>query len=260
MAGRLEGKVALISGSARGQGAAEAAAFAREGASVVVSDVLDGLGRATAADLGDRARYVHLDVTNDDDWRAAVAEAEQSFGHLDILVNNAGIGIPPHALLATTEEQHQLTMGINLDGVWRGIRAAVPAMRRAGGGSIVNISSIDGIVGVAYMASYVASKFAVAGLTKAAALELGRDNIRVNSVHPGVIATPMLDGASPEIRDRLDRLMQHQPIARVGRPEEVANVVLFLASDEASYITGTGIVVDGGHLAGPYREGLEHNP
>jgi 3alpha(or 20beta)-hydroxysteroid dehydrogenase len=174
-----------------------------------------------------------------------------------VLVNNAGIGIPPHPMLRTTEDQHRLTMSINLDGVWRGIRAAVPAMQRAGGGAIVNISSIDGIVGVGYMASYVASKFAVAGLTKAAALELGRDNIRVNSVHPGVVATPMLDAASPAVRERLDLLMKQQPIARIGRPEEIANVVLFLVSDEASYVTGTGIVVDGGHLAGPWREPID---
>ena len=254
MAGRLTGKVALISGSARGQGAAEAQLFVREGARVIVSDVLDELGLATAAALGDDARYVHLDVTSDADWQRAIAEAETAFGRLDILVNNAGIGITPHPLMRTTEADHQRTMGINLDGVWRGIRAAVPAMQRAGGGSIVNISSIDGLVGVAYMASYVASKFAVAGLTKAAALELGRDNIRVNSVHPGVIATPMLDAASPEVLERLHGLMRQQPIARIGRPEEVANVVLFLASDESSYVTGTGIVVDGGHLAGPWRE------
>ncbi len=257
MTGRLAGKVALISGSARGQGATEAAIFVREGACVVVSDVLDDLGRATVAALGDRACYVHLDVTRDDDWRHAVAEAERVFGHLDVLVNNAGIGIPPHPLVRTTDDEHQLTMSINLDGVWRGIRAVVPAMQRAGAGSIVNISSIDGIVGVGYMASYVASKFAVTGLTKAAALELGRHNIRVNSVHPGVVETPMLDAASPAVRERLDRLMQQQPIARIGRPEEIANVVLFLASDEASYVTGTGIVVDGGHLAGPWREPMD---
>ena len=121
----------------------------------------------------------------------------------------------------------------------------------------MNISSIDGIVGVGYMASYVASKFAVTGLTMAAALELGRDNIRVNSVHPGVVATPMLDAAPPAVLERLDRLMRQQPIARIGRPEEIANVVLFLASDEASYVTGTGIVVDGGHLAGPWREPID---
>jgi 3alpha(or 20beta)-hydroxysteroid dehydrogenase len=257
MTGRLAGKVALITGSARGQGAAEAALFVREGARVVVTDVLDDLGRATAAALGDAARYVHLDVTSETEWQAAIAETERVFGRLDVLVNNAGIGIPPHPLASATDEGHERTMAINLDGVWRGIRAATPAMQRTGGGAIVNISSIDGLVGVAYMASYVASKFAVTGLTKAMALELGRFGIRVNSVHPGVIETPMLDAAPPDVRARLDRLMQQQPIARIGRAEEVANVVLFLASDEASYVTGTGIVVDGGHLAGPYREPID---
>ncbi len=254
MTGRLEGKVALISGSARGMGAEEARLFASEGARVVVSDVLDDLGTQTAEALGDRGAYVHLDVTDEEQWQAAVAVAEKRFGRLDILVNNAGIGVSPHPMLTTSRHDHDRQINVHLNGTWHGIRAAVPAMERAGGGSIVNISSIDGIAGVAGMASYTASKFAVTGITKSAALELGARGIRVNSVHPGIIASTMLDAASPEILARLHRYTAVQPIPRMGLPIEVANVVLFLASDESSYVTGTGIVVDGGHLAGPTRE------
>jgi 3alpha(or 20beta)-hydroxysteroid dehydrogenase len=252
--GRMEGKVALVSGSARGQGAAEARLFVQEGARVVVSDVLDDEGRALAEELGDAATYVHLDVTSEADWTAAVEQAERNFGRLNVLVNNAGIGIPPHPLLDATTEGHHRTIDVNLHGVWLGMRAAAPAMLRAGGGSIVNISSIDGLVGVAGMASYTASKFAVTGLTKSAALEWGRDGIRVNSVHPGVISSPMVDQAPPDVRARLQQYLDHQPLPRMGTPEEVALLVLFLASDESSYCTGSEFVIDGGHIAGPYRE------
>ena len=165
---------------------------------------------------------MHLDVTSEDAWAAAVDRAEAAFGRLDVLVNNAGIGIPPHPLLETTLEGHHRTIDVNLHGVWLGMRAAAPALRRAGGGSIVNISSIDGIVGVSGMASYTASKFAVTGLTKSAALEWGRDGIRVNSVHPGVISSPMVEQAPPEVLARLQQYLDHQPIPRMGTPEEVA--------------------------------------
>jgi 3alpha(or 20beta)-hydroxysteroid dehydrogenase len=197
---------------------------------------------------------VHLDVTSEADWSQAVQLAESQFGKLDVLVNNAGIGIPPHPLLDSTFAEHRRTLDVNLDGVWLGMRAAAPAMQRAGGGSIVNISSIDGIVGVAGMTSYAASKFAVTGMTKSAALEWGRDGIRVNSVHPGVISSPMVDHAPPEVRARLQTYLDRQPIARMGTPEEVALLVLYLASDESSYCTGAEFVIDGGHLAGPWRE------
>jgi 3alpha(or 20beta)-hydroxysteroid dehydrogenase len=252
--GRLEEKVALISGSARGQGEAEARLFVREGARVVVSDILDDQGRALAGELGGAATYVHLDVTSEQDWARAVGIADSSFGRLDVLVNNAGIGIPPHPLLDATIEGHTRTIDVNLHGVWMGMRAAAPALRRAGGGSIVNISSIDGLVGVAGMASYTASKFAVTGLTKSAALEWGRDGIRVNSVHPGVISSPMVEQAPPEVLARLQQYLDHQPIPRMGTPEEVALLVLYLASDESSYCTGSEFVIDGGHIAGPWRE------
>ena len=254
--GRLAGKVALLTGAAQGQGAAEAWRFAEEGARVVVTDVLADGARDVAAAIGDEAVAVTLDVTEPDDWDAAVRRAVDAFGHIDVLVNNAGIGIPPRALEEVALADHRRTMAVNLDGVLFGMRAVVPVMRDGSGGSIVNISSIDGIVGVAGMTSYAASKFAVTGLTRSAALELGRFGIRVNSIHPGVIASPMVEQAPPEVRERLDRLMAQQPIPRMGTPEEVAHLAVFLASDESSYCTGAQFVIDGGHIAGPYREGL----
>lgn len=256
MAGRLAGKVALVTGAAQGQGAAEARRFVAEGARVVVGDVQHDAARGIARELGAAAMFVPLDVTDEAQWERAVLAGLGEFGRLDVLVNNAGIAVPPTLLDAISLDDHRRIMAVNLDGVLLGMRAVVPAMREAGGGSIVNISSIDGLVGVAGMTSYAASKFGVTGLTRAAALELGRFGIRVNSVHPGVIASPMVDGAPPEVRARLDRLMARQPIPRMGTPEEVANLALFLASDESSYCTGAQFVIDGGHLAGPYREGL----
>jgi len=253
--GRLAGKVALITGAAMGQGAAEARRFAEEDARVVVTDVLADGARDVAAEIGDAAIAVALDVTDPEDWDAAVVAAVAVFDRVDVLVNNAGIGIPPRVMEEATLEDHRRTMAVNLDGVWLGMRAVLPAMRD-GGGSIVNISSIDGIVGVAGMTSYAASKFGVTGLTRSAALELGRYGIRVNSIHPGVIASPMVEHAPPAVRERLDRLMAQQPIPRMGTPEEVANLALFLASDESSYCTGGQFVIDGGHIAGPHRDGL----
>jgi len=259
--GRLDGRVALITGAAQGQGAAEARRFAAEGARVVVTDVLADGAAAVAADLGDAAVACPLDVTDPDQWAEAVAAGLDAFGRLDVLINNAGVGPTPRVIEETTLEDHRRTLAINLDGVFFGIRAVIDAMkaepvRAAGGGSIVNVSSIDGIVGVPGMSSYAASKFGVTGLTRTAALELGRFGIRVNSIHPGVIASPMVAEAPAAIRARLDRLMAAQPIPRMGTPEEVANLALFLASTESSYCTGAQFVIDGGHLAGPPREGL----
>lgn len=259
--GRLAGRVALITGSAQGQGEAEARRFAAEGARVLVTDVLVDAAAEVASSIGDAARWCELDVTDPEQWSVAVAHCVEVHGRLDILVNNAGVGPTPRVIERTTLEDHRRTMAINLDGVFFGIRAVIEPMRAAevrasGGGSIVNISSIDGIVGVPGMSSYASSKFAVTGLTRTAALELGRFGIRVNSIHPGVIASPMVAAASGEIRERLDRLMATQPIPRMGTPEEVANLALFLASNEASYCTGAQFVIDGGNLAGPPREGL----
>jgi 3alpha(or 20beta)-hydroxysteroid dehydrogenase len=255
MTDRLTGKVALVTGAARGQGEAIAEMFVREGARVLVTDVLEDEGQAVAKRFGDAARWAPLDVADADQWTSAVKVATDAFGQLDILVNNAGIGIPPVRIEQELPENHRRILDINLSGVWHGIRAVIPAM--TGGGSIVNTSSIDGLVGTAGMASYVASKYAVTGLTKTAALELGRRGIRVNAVHPGVIDSPMVKQAPDHIKERLDRLMAHQPIPRVGQPEEIAYAVLFFASDESSYCTGSSLVVDGGHIAGPWREGFD---
>ena len=254
--GRLEGKVALISGSARGQGEAEARRFVAEGAKVAITDLRDVPGEQLAAELGPDSFYQQLDVTREDDWDAAVAATVERFGKLDILVNNAGIGA-----FGTLEgldlKTHHEMIDINLHGVYLGMRAAKAALVATGNGAIVNISSIDGIVGVLGMTSYSGSKFAVTGMTRSAAIELGPLGVRVNSIHPGVINSPMVQEAPPETRARLDRLMDMQPIKRMGEPEEIASLALFLASDEASYITGAQFVIDGGHLAGPWRESFE---
>ncbi len=256
MSGRLEGKVALITGSARGQGEAEARRFVAEGAKVAITDLRDVLGEQLAAELGPDTFYQQLDVTREDDWDAAVAATVERFGKLDILVNNAGIGA-----FGTLEgldlKTHHEMIDINLHGVYLGMRAAKAALVATGNGAIVNISSIDGIVGVLGMTSYSGSKFAVTGMTRSAAIELGPLGVRVNSIHPGVINSPMVQEAPPETRARLDRLMDMQPIKRMGEPDEIASLALFLASDEASYITGAQFVIDGGHLAGPWRESFE---
>ena len=256
MSGRLEGKVALVTGSAQGMGAATARRFVREGARVVVSDVEDALGEAEVRSLGERALYQHLDVTDAGQWETAVERTILEFGGLDVLVNNAGIGVVGR-LDTLPIETHDRIIDVNLNGVYLGMRTCAEPLAASEGASIVNISSIDGLVGVTHLTSYVASKFAVRGMTRSAALELGRRGIRVNSVHPGFIETPLLTkglGENAEAREMVQRLMARQPIPRLGRPEEVASLVLFLASDESVYCTGSEFVIDGGHLAGPYRD------
>jgi len=251
MAGDLEGKVALISGGARGMGAEEARLFISEGGRVVIGDVLDEEGEKIATALGDAALYIHLDVTSERDWQTAVAKAEEYFGQLDVLVNNAGI--LRFGMLEQMElEEYELVIRINQTGVFLGMKSAAPALRRAGGGSIVNISSLAGIKGIGGALAYTASKFAVRGMTKAAAIELGSAGIRVNSVHPGGIDTPMttpFDASSDPNEEQYS-----YPIPRVGRPDEVAQLVLWLASDKSSYSTGSEFIIDGGDSAGHLPE------
>jgi 3alpha(or 20beta)-hydroxysteroid dehydrogenase len=243
--GRLDGKVALVTGGARGQGEAEVRLFAAEGAKVVAADVRADAGEALAAELGDDVAFVRHDVSSESSWEAAVATVVERFGGLDVLVNNAGIGhvapLAKHSL-----EDYERIIAVNQTGVFLGIRAAIGPMTDRGGGSIVNISSGAGLRATKYMIAYAASKYAVTGMTAAAAMELARDNIRVNSIHPGVIDTPML-GSFGDRTD--DRIVRATPMRRMGRPEEIANVALFLASDESSYMTGSHVVVDGGITA-----------
>ena len=248
MAGRLSGKVALISGAARGMGESEARLFAREGAQVVLGDILEDQGRVAVEDIaqqGGTATFVPLDVTHEQDWQRAVETAEQTYGRLDILVNNAGI-VRMAPLDETSLEAWNEIIGVNQTGVFLGIKHAVPAMRRAGGGSIVNISSIAGLIGLPNIPAYQASKGAVRLLTKNAAIQYATDKIRVNSVHPGRIETPMTAPLAPERREMLLRLT---PLGRDGTAEEVAYGVLYLASDESSYVTGAELVIDGGYTA-----------
>lgn len=248
---RLAGKVALISGGARGMGAVEARLFAREGARVVVADVLESEGRQVEAAIrgtGGDGVFVHLDVSSEVDWSAAVAAAVARFGKLDVLVNNAGIG-GAGRIEETTLEAWTRVMTVNATGVFLGTRAAIPAMRAAGGGSIVNISSQLGLVGVETSSpQYQASKGAVRLLTKATAIQYARERIRANSVHPGPIATPMTEArrADPE---HYQLMVSRIPLGRYGEPEEVAYGVLYLASDESSFVTGSELVIDGGWTA-----------
>jgi 3alpha(or 20beta)-hydroxysteroid dehydrogenase len=254
MAGRLAGKVALITGAASGQGEAEARLFAAEGATVVVTDIADG--QPVAAALGPPAMFAALDVRDEHQWHQVVDGAVGAFGRLDVLVNNAGVAYTPRPLEQEDPAHHRRLIETNLEGVYLGMRAVIGPMTARRSGSIVNIASIDGLVGVAGMTSYAATKFAVTGMTRSAALELGPRGIRVNSIHPGVIDSPMVRGAPAAVLERLQSLLDRQPIPRMGTPEEVAYLALYLASDESSYCTGAQFVIDGGHLAGPWREGF----
>jgi len=248
---RLEGKVALISGGARGMGAAEAKLFAQEGAKVIIGDVLEDEGRRTEAEIneaGGECVFLRLDVTQEAQWTAAVESAVQRFGKLDILVNNAGV-VARGTLEDTTLEEWDRVMDINAKGVFLGTKAAIPAMRSSGGGSIINISSMSGIVGQDYIQPvYNASKGAVRIFTKAAAIQYAKEGIRVNSVHPGPIDTDMA-GSRLADANLQQAAEQRVPLGRTARPEEVAYGVLFLASDGSSFMTGSELVIDGGITA-----------
>ena len=235
--GRVDGKVALISGGARNIGAASARMLVAEGAKVVIGDLLDEEGTALADELGDAARYVHLDVTSDEDWRSAVELTVSEFGTLNVLFNNAGIFNGGRLQRYETELWQQM-LDVNLTGAFLGMRAAADAMIAAGGGSIINTSSIEGLRGTPWAHGYVASKWGLRGLTKSVALELAPQGIRVNSLHPGRISTPATDQMPDD--------MIPIPLGRPGQPEEVATFVVFLASDESSFATGSEFVMDGG--------------
>ena len=249
--GRVEGKTAIVTGAARGIGEATARLLVAEAGSVLLCDVLDERGEAVAAELGPQAAYAHLDVTDPSDWQKAVAVACERFGQLDVLVNNAGIARPA-AIEDSSREDYHATVAVNLTGVWLGLRAAIAALRAAGGGSIVNISSAAGMMSSPGNGAYAATKWAVRGLTKTAAVEFGPDGVRVNSVHPGLTNTDLAvvlgitDGG-------VEYGKTWSPLGRMGRPQDIANIVLFLASDESAHCTGGEFIVDGGVILGPGR-------
>ncbi|MFJ7744649.1 glucose 1-dehydrogenase [Peribacillus sp. NPDC097295] len=241
---RLSGKIAIITGAAQGMGAAHAKLFVEQGAKVVLTDLNEEKGNATAAELGENALFVKQNVTNEADWANVVATAEEKFGPVNVLVNNAGITMAKKMMDATVEDYRRI-VEINQVSVFLGMKAVLPSMQKAGGGSIVNVSSMNGLVAGAI--GYTDTKFAVRGMTKAAAMELAELNIRVNSVHPGVIATPMV--VQEDTKAAVEAFAKHIPLGRVAQPEEVSNMVLFLASDDSSYSTGSEFVIDGGMTA-----------
>jgi len=243
---RLDGKIALITGAARGQGEAAARAFVAEGAKVVIADILDDEGKQLAAELD--AVYQHLDVGSEDDWAAAIERVTSEYGHPNVLVNNAGI-LHFSELGKTTLADYERVIRVNQIGAFLGMRSVVEPMTAAGGGSIVNLSSVEGLAGMPYLVAYTASKFAIRGMTKVAALELGQRNIRVNSVHPGAIDTQMVATAAGGKKVDMSFVGKKVALGRVGQPEDIAKLVLFLASDESSYCTGAEFVADGGATA-----------
>ena len=249
MSGRLDARVAIVTGGANGLGEAIVRRFAEEGARVVIADIDVDQGERLAAELGDAVRFVSLDVGDERQWDGAIDFVLKEFGRLDVGVNNGGIVL--HADLEDTSlADYERIVRVNQIGTFLGMRAMARAMKRSGGGSIINTSSIRGLQGASGLLAYTATKFAVRGMTKAAALELGEHGIRVNSIHPGAVATRLIGDASPE---QVDRYFADQPVPRIARPREVANMALFLASDESSYSTGSEFVCDGGVSAGQRR-------
>jgi 3alpha(or 20beta)-hydroxysteroid dehydrogenase len=256
--GRLSGKVAVVTGAARGMGAATARLFAAEGAKVILTDMLEDEGKAVAAEIGAAASFIKHDVASDEDWAKVVAAAKEAHGKIDVLVNNAGV-VHFTPIDALSAEDARRVLGINTIGPMLGIKHVSAVMKTAGKGSIINISSVDGMRGCNGLTIYTASKWALRGLTKSLAYELGTSGIRVNSVHPGGVDTPMGNarGLPPE---QLSAAFCRVPLQRIGQPEEIAAASLFLASDEASYVTGAEIAVDGGWSAGYYQPVLPGAP
>ena len=252
--GRLKGKVAIITGAARGQGACEARLFVEEGAHVVLGDIMDEEGQALAEELGDAARYVHLDVREETDWAGAV-QAAGEFGPLNVLINNAAV-VHFSAITDTTLDDYNRVVSINQTGTFLGLRSAFEPMKAAGGGSIVNVSSIDGLQAKNGIITYASTKWAIRGMTKVAAIEFGRHNIRVNSLHPGGVDTLM---GNPASMDNIDEFYKNQPIPRCGQPIDIARLALFMASDECSYSTGSEFIADGGWHAGDFESFLPHS-
>jgi len=255
---RLANKIAIITGGARGMGAQTCRLFVEEGATVVIADLLETDGQTLARELGDAASFRRLDVSSEEDWQKLVNETVERFGRIDVLVNNAAV-LVFGAIEQLSKADFERALSINLTGTFLGIHTVAPFMRERRCGSIVNISSVDGLRGVNALAAYVSSKWGVRGLTKVAALELGPHGVRVNSVHPGGVDTQMSNptGAS---REELAGQYRQVPLQRIGAPEEIARATLFLASDDASYCNGSELSVDGGAAAGSYYEGLPGSP
>jgi 3alpha(or 20beta)-hydroxysteroid dehydrogenase len=246
--GRLDGKVAIITGASQGMGEAHARRFVAEGASVVMTDINADMGKKIAAELGEKALFIEADVTSLADWRRVVAETEATFGPVTVLINNAGIIGPISETVDLDEESYHLVCAVNQHSQFYGMKCVIPSMQQAGGGSIVNVSSVAGLVSIVGSPNlaYVGSKFASRGMTKHAAVQYGKDNIRVNSVHPGYIKTPMMAAATD---DEGGGIASQIPLGRMADPDEVARLMVWLASDESSYITGTEQVVDAGLTA-----------
>lgn len=258
MTGKLEGRVAVVTGAARGQGEATARIFAAEGAYVVLADMLEAEGQAVAASIGDKAVFQKLDVSDETQWAHLVKVTTDRWGPADILINNAGV-VHPSALLDLQKNDFERVLGINLIGAWLGMKMLAPGMVAKGKGAIVNICSISGLWGMNGLTAYSTSKWALRGLSKTAAMELGHKGIRVNAVFPGGINTAMGNVANEE-ESELAKHYIGQPIQRIGEPEEVARTSLFLVSDDASYLCGAEIAVDGGMTVGTYMDFLPGAP